>query len=115
MKQHMLTHKIRDMPSRLFEHSKTAKPGGSLPTNLGPGAPIPGPIPGPMGSIGLPPPHSQAESKPTPSELAVHHKPIPMSLAMTMADPLKSDAVKRSPPESQSGPPIPKRQPSEYL
>lgn len=85
MKQHMLTHKIRDMPAHLFETNK--------PT-------MPPPVPG----INVPNEDSTStedRSMPTPTSLEPAPKP--------------DLGVKRSPPEGETVLPIPKRQPGKKL
>nr|CAD7570820.1 unnamed protein product [Timema californicum] len=83
MKQHMLTHKIRDMPSHLFETSKPLPP--HLPPNM----------PASDDSSNL------EDSRPLGGPFPPHLDPSkPADLG-----------VKRSPPEGEGLLPIPKRQP----
>lgn len=134
MKQHMLTHKIRDMPPRLFEPSKPAAGPGAGPgagSGAAQGSPLPLPHGAnpPRGPSAEPPSHQGSPSplqdktgsgsngggsEETPRPPAP--TPLPLALSMTMpADVLKAEAVKRSPPEGGAIPPVPKRQPSKYL
>ncbi|XP_075213431.1 homeotic protein spalt-major-like [Lycorma delicatula] len=112
MKQHMLTHKIRDMPPHLFEHKSTGQQtpgslgGSSITTSSGS---IPGTInlSGSITGIGVGVSVGVASDDTTSN--ASSEGPRPLS----GEPPLKQELpVKRSPPEGESVLPLPKRQPS---
>lgn len=118
MKQHMLTHKIRDMPPRLFEAG--GKPSLSAPPKQTAGSPGPTSSSGSTsGRPGSPSPllEKQDDARSLSPRVSA---PLPLALSMTMpADVLKeaqaqAQAGKRSPPEGGAIPPVPKRQPSKY-
>ncbi|KAL1124397.1 hypothetical protein AAG570_001026 [Ranatra chinensis] len=115
MKQHMLTHKIRDMPPHLFEQ-KT----GAQQQQPGPQHQQPGPQhqqPGPQHQQPLPQHqqmgpqhHQQGESS---SELPSLQEPLPAPAPAPKPPPSPPKlelGVKRSPPQTDL--PLPKRQPS---
>uniref|UniRef100_A0A1B6CWS3 C2H2-type domain-containing protein n=1 Tax=Clastoptera arizonana TaxID=38151 RepID=A0A1B6CWS3_9HEMI len=107
-KQHMLTHKIRDMPSHLFEQklshdeaSNTSSDTRDLPRALSV-EPSHTPIPIPPPQLPQPPPPHQ-------NLLSMPHQPPPPLPPLNKEHP---PPIKRSPPEGESVLPIPKRQPS---
>lgn len=111
MKQHMLTHKIRDMPSHLFEKSSpgsVSMPSSLVDENSNTSTESKEPLPLPISATNLrcvPLENLQTVLQ----KAAPSHIPLPVSIAEPVAVPPQ----KRS-PDNDSALSVPKRQPSKY-
>lgn len=91
MKQHMLTHKIRDMPQHMFEN-KLSTSGDEAP----------------------PPPQLPTTQREPPIQVPESEPPLPPPPPPqpSISEQSKEQTVKREPTETEL--PLPKRPPSEY-
>lgn len=99
MKQHMLTHKIRDMPQHMFENKPPSLSGDDS-------TPLPPSLPS------REPPATDAEppTQPQPQQLPSQLQ-IPQSSPQVKTE-MEQHPVKREPSETEL--PLPKRPPSKY-
>lgn len=111
MKQHMLTHKIRDMPQHMFENKPPSLSGDDstpLPPSLPPREHSSG-----EGEHQLPqqqPHQQQPQSQQLPAAPPLQ---VPLSSPQVVKQEMEPQPVKREPTETEL--PLPKRPPSEYL
>lgn len=122
MKQHMLTHKIRDMPQHMFEN-KPPNLSGDESTPLPPSMPK---LEAPSGDVEREPqPHQQPLQQPhlQPHQQQPHQQPLAAQPPPNLQPPqvpslpekheVESQQIKREPTETEL--PLPKRPPSKYI
>lgn len=105
MKQHMLTHKIRDMPQHMFENKPPSLSGDDS-TPLPPSLPLrePSNTDAELPTQSQQPQQQQQQHQPSQSQL-------PQSSPQVKPE-MEQQPVKREPPETEL--PLPKRPPSKY-
>lgn len=117
MKQHMLTHKIRDMPSHMFENKPPSLSGDDS-TPLPPSLPI-----RETSSVDLEhqPPLQQPQQQPQQQQQQPQPQQLPIAPPQQIPQPspqilkqeIEPQPIKREPTETEL--PLPKRPPSKYL
>lgn len=100
MKQHMLTHKIRDMPPHLFENKKSPQFGGPPTSTTAQNDEV-----------------SDMSNMSNSNSATEDSRPLAPTRMELPGSPVKQESstpppIKRSPPDNDL--PVPKRQPSKY-